>query len=205
MDSMSLWHQAVLFTHVMAFAVTLSAVLREDLRLLATRRVEPMRLRQTMRVVSAGLAVLWATGLALVAVSAAASPMPWAPNAKLCAKLVVVTLLTLNGCALHVCVFPRLQAGTFSWTAGLRLPAALGAISSASWVYAAFVGVARPLSPAMPFAGFMALYAAALAMALFLARVLLGTAPAMHQRSRRLQRRLHTVTPRRGASAGECR
>ncbi|MFT3817889.1 MAG: hypothetical protein QM750_09725 [Rubrivivax sp.] len=177
MNPLSLWHQAVLFVHLVAFALTLSAVVREDLRLLARRRIDPAHLRKTVRTVGAGLAALWLSGLALVAIGIAASPAPWVPGAKLGAKLAVVTLLTLNGWALHAWVFPRLQAGPLRWGPGLRLPAALGAVSSASWAYAAFVGVARPLSPTMSFAGFMGLYAAVVAMALILVRVLLARPP----------------------------
>lgn len=177
MDPLSLVHQGVLFAHVLAFAVTLSAVLREDMRLLSTRRVDQARLRQTMRGVTFGLVVLWVTGLALVAIGAAGSPSPWVPSAKLVAKLVVVTLLTLNGWALHARVFPRLRAGNLFWSASLRLPAALGAISTASWLYAAFVGVARPLSPLLTFANFMVLYGAVICIALVVAGVLLARLP----------------------------
>jgi hypothetical protein len=180
MHVVSLLHQAVLFAHLVAFALTFSAVLREDLRLLTSRRLEPVRLRATMRAVTTGLAVLWATGLALVLLGAASNPTDGAPSAKLCAKLVVVTALTLNGWALHARVFPRLQAGPLGWRAGLRLPAALGAVSGTSWLCAAFVGVARPLSPALSFAGFMTLYAMALATALVIARLLLARPSEVH-------------------------
>jgi hypothetical protein len=166
---MLLLNQGVLFAHVIAFALTLSAVLREDLRWLLNRRIDAARLQATMRAVSAGLAVLWATGLALWAFAAAASTVPWALTAKLCAKLVVVCLLTLNGWALHTWVFPSLRAGEPADRLAMRLPAVLGACSSASWVYATFVGVARPLSGVLSFPDFMALYALSLAVALMLA------------------------------------
>jgi hypothetical protein len=161
-----LLNQALLFAHVMAFAVTVAAVLREDLRWLLQRRIDPARLRGTMRTVCAGLVVLWVTGLALWAFAAAASPVPWGLTPKLAAKLVVVSLLTLNGWALHAWVFPGLQAGGAapSWPALM-----LGAFSSASWLFAAFVGVARPMMGVLPFSGFMALYAASLGLALLAA------------------------------------
>ncbi len=165
-----LLNQAVLFAHVIAFAVTVSAVLREDLRWLLQRRIDTTRLRGTMRTVGAGLAVLWGTGLALWAFAAADSPAPWALTPKLAAKLVVVSLLTLNGWALHAFVFPRLPQGA---APAAPLPAhagqvslLLGAFSSASWLFAAFVGVARPLQDVLSFAGFMGLYAASLGVAL---------------------------------------
>ena len=51
--------QAVLFAHVIAFAMTLSAVLREDLRWLLHRRIDTARLQRTMRSVTHGLVLLW--------------------------------------------------------------------------------------------------------------------------------------------------
>jgi hypothetical protein len=166
---LSILHQAVLFIHLVAFALTLSAVLREDLRLLATRRIDAPRLVRTARAVSIGLAVLWSSGLVLVALGAATSTGPWLPSAKLQAKLIIVSVLTLNGWALHAWVFPRL------WGVAVRIdhrlwPAAtLGAISSASWVTASFVGAARLVSPWLSLAGFMALYGAVVAVCVALA------------------------------------
>ncbi len=165
MDRFVWLNQAVLFVHLIAFALTVSAVLREDLRWLLNHRINTTRLRSTMRTVTRGLLVLWVTGLALWAFAAAANLEPWGLTTKLSAKLVVVSLLTLNGLALHRWVFPRLPAtGEKGWLAR-PLPLLLGAFSSASWVYASFVGVARPLSGELSFVGFMALYALAVGFA----------------------------------------
>jgi hypothetical protein len=157
-----LLHQGALFVHVVAFAVTLSAVLHEDLRWWRQRSIDAQHLKSAMRTVSVGLAVLWASGLVLVGFAATASPGPWVPSAKLSAKLVVVSLLTLNGWVLHARVFPRLlrelESRTLSPQRLGALPVALGAFSSASWIFASFLGVARPLAPVLPLAGFMALY-----------------------------------------------
>lgn len=169
MDPWLLLNQAVLFAHVIAFAITVSAVLREDLRWLLERRVDAARLQRTVRVVSCGLLVLWGTGLALWAFAAAASPVPWGLTPKLGAKLVVVSLLTVNGWALHAWVFPHLKnsdpGGQFD-PLSQRLPKVLGGISSASWIVAAFVGTARPIAGVLSFAGFMGLYAAGVGLAL---------------------------------------
>jgi hypothetical protein len=162
-------HQGVLFVHVIAFAMTLSAVLREDLRWLRHRALDAARLQHTMRTVTAGLVVLWASGLALWALTPTESHLAFAWNAKLSAKLVVVSLLTLNGWALHAWVFPTLHEAAPKHNLARRLPAVLGAFSSASWVYASFVGVARPLAGVLSFADFMALYAISLGLALMLA------------------------------------
>src|SRR5688500_5893626 len=166
MDLVLLLRQGVLFIHLIAFAMTVSAVLRADLRWLLNRELDAARLQRTMRTVSAGLVLLWVTGLALLAFAAAASPQPWALSPKLCAKLVVVGLLTANGWALHTWVFPGLRAGELSDHPASRLPAVLGAFSSASWMFASFVGVARPMESVLSLAGFMSLYAASVVLAI---------------------------------------
>jgi hypothetical protein len=177
-DRWSLLNQGVLFAHLIAFAVALSAVLREDLRLLRTRRVELPRLARTARTVSAALAVLWVTGLALVAFSIAAGPLPWQPSAKLEAKFVVVSVLTLNGGALHAIAFPRLARNGAVIDRRLWLPAVLGAVSSASWLVASFIGAARLVSAWLSFTGFMLLYGVAIGASLALALFALRARPA---------------------------
>ena len=176
MSTLSLLHQAVLFVHVVTFALTLSAVLREDLRLLMTRRIDTPRLVHTARAVSIGLSALWASGLVLVAIDAAASAGPWWPSAKLQAKLIVVAVLTINGWALHAWIFPRLWGETALHIDRRWWPAAaLGAISTASWVTASFVGVARIVSPWWSLSAFMALYGTVLAVCLAMAWAALQT------------------------------
>jgi hypothetical protein len=175
--------QAVLFIHVVAFALTLSAVLREDWRLLVTRRIDAPRLVRTARAVSIGLSALWASGAVLVAIDAATSAGPWWPSAKLQAKLIVVAVLTVNGWALHAWVFPRLWGHAIRLAPRLWPAAALGAISSASWVTASFVGVARVVSPWLSLAGFMALYGAVVAVCVAMAWATLRAPHTVHRHS----------------------
>jgi hypothetical protein len=173
-------HQGVLFIHLIAFAMTLAAVLRADLRWLITRQVDAPRLMRTAQTVSVGLFVLWASGLTLVAMDVATSTAPtWAPSAKLKAKLLVVSLLTLNGWALHAWVFPRLPRSAVQLDQRWWPAAVLGAISSASWVYASFVGAARLISPWLSFEGFMVLYGVALVASVTLAIAALRVSPTM--------------------------
>jgi hypothetical protein len=173
-------HQVVLFIHLIAFAMTLAAVLRADLRWLITRQVDAPRLMRTAQTVSVGLFVLWASGLTLVAMDVAASSAPsWAPSDKLKAKLFVVSLLTLNGWALHAWVFPRLPDTAVHLDQRWWPAVVLGAISSASWVYASFVGAARLVSPWLSFEGFMVLYGVALVASVTLAIAALRVSPTM--------------------------
>ena len=161
--------QWVLFVHLIAFALCVSAVLLEDVRLLATRRVNAPRLARTARGLAVGLGVLWCSGLGLVALDIAAAPGPWAPGAKLVSKLLVVTVLTLNGAALHAWVFPRLPGVTARIEDQPWWAVVMGAVSSASWLYAAFLGVARLAAPWLSLADFLLIYAATTGAAVALA------------------------------------
>jgi len=70
-------------------------------------------------------------------------------NPKLQAKVGIVALLTINGAILHKAVLPTLQrAGSL-----LHLPLSsrmvvvfTGVLSGVSWLYAAMLGIARPLN-----------------------------------------------------------
>jgi hypothetical protein len=66
--------QALLFIHVVAYALTLSAVLRGDWRLLATRRLDAPRLVRTGRAVSIGLSALYGAVVAVSATPARGAP-----------------------------------------------------------------------------------------------------------------------------------
>ncbi len=159
MEPLVLVRQAMLFAHTIAFAIALSAVLREDWSLLRERRIDTPRLAATARTLTVALAVLWATGLSLIAIDIGLDAHAIAASPKLAAKLLVVTALTANGAALHVLAFPLLRSAR----PRLAVPVVLGAISTASWLYASFIGVSRAIAPLLSFADFLLLYAALLA------------------------------------------
>ena len=167
--------QGVLFAHLVAFAIAISTVLREDWMLISTRRIAWHRLLATARALTISLVALWATGGALVALDVGLSFAAFGANAKLTAKLLVVLALTVNGFALHAIAFPMIGR---AHRTGRKLPLTpflLGAISTASWLYASFVGVARLIAPSMTVSGFMAGYVllviSSIAVALMLSRL----------------------------------
>jgi hypothetical protein len=107
MDLLSSLHHGVLFAHVVALALTLSAALRADWRLLTKRRVDERRLAHTARAVLLGLSALWSTGLALVALvalDAAMGPLPWLP------AWGVVAYAALHGVVIALCFVLALVA-----------------------------------------------------------------------------------------------
>ena len=53
---------SLLYVHVVAFAVALGCVLREDAKLVSRWPLDPRSLREASRIVATALAVLWASG-----------------------------------------------------------------------------------------------------------------------------------------------
>lgn len=156
-----LWcRQAVLLVHALVFAIALSAVLREDLGLLRTRRVDVRSIRGTGRTLTRALVALWITGLCLVAFQVGLDARAVLDSPKLAAKLLVVSALTANGLALHWLAFPRLAVPALGLSSLPLMPVVLGAISTASWLGASFIGVSRVVAPSMRLADYLGLYAA---------------------------------------------
>ena len=171
MDIRTLIHQAVLFAHLVAFAIAFSAVLREDIALFKARSIDLQALAGTARTLTVALIALWLTGLALMAFDLGFDPRTLIVSPKPAAKLVVVVALTANGLALHTLAFPMLRDARAQHRGATTVPVVLGAISSASWLGASFIGVSRLIAPAMDFGDFMALYAVLLVGAIGVALV----------------------------------
>lgn len=164
-DGLLMLRQALLFGHLLAFAMAISTVLRTDLALWRARGVDAAHIDAAASLLKPVLIALWASGLALVACDAGAVGAGWRVSDKLAAKLLVVLALTLNGVALHTLALPALRRHGSTHGIGW-LPLLLGATSTASWLFASFVGVSRVLAPLLDLREYLLLYAAALALAL---------------------------------------
>ena len=150
-------HTVLVLSHILALALGLGSALLADwivLRKLAFGTVNQKAAGQLIdlsHAVCAGLVLVWITGALLVtdnALNAPASVM----NQKLWAKLAIVTALTLNAVLLHRIVMPMVKrrVGQPLFEAAFdRLAMAstlLGAVSVVSWVFSAYLGVARELN-----------------------------------------------------------
>ena len=165
--------QLLLFAHTLAFAFAIVAVVQEDLALLRARRIDAARLEATSKKVARLLVLLWITGLALILMDQGLHWDAMMAKSKLAAKLTVVSLLTLNGLVLHWIVFPMMtqykpqrRLGTAS-----AVCACVGAVSSVTWLFASFLGVARLIAPSITYSGFLVLYGLSLAAAIAVALV----------------------------------
>lgn len=166
---------ALILLHLLAFAVALYLVMREDLRLLTADRLAPTELEETAHGVGLALSGLFVTGLAVIWVDTGFDAAEILARPKLTAKLLVVAVLTLNGLALHFLLFPRLrQLPAARPTLLARIATAMGAISTVSWLYAAFLGVAGSLTGRLGLGGFLTLYAGLLTVGVFCALALVA-------------------------------
>lgn len=151
----------VVYVHVISCAIAIGFAFFADYRILKARGQPRSRdievVEQVSDFVALALAALWASGIAIVLIDFGHIPALselWA-KPKLMAKLVVVGTLTLNGVFLHLYALPRLRQ--------INLAAALmGGVSAASWLFAVFLGVGKPLAALFTLNQFLALYALAL-------------------------------------------
>jgi hypothetical protein len=160
-------HLALVFSHFLAAALALGAIVATDLRLLSKLAQDRVRIAPpnafVTRIVVVSLVVLCATGAAIVADAALERPAALA-NPKLHAKLLLVALLVANAVVLHRVTFPRLAQGrrVARWGVAEWLAVAVPvAASNALWLFVALLGVARTWNDTMPIGEILA--AAALA------------------------------------------
>ncbi len=122
------------------------------------------------RIVTAGLALLWFTGLALIWINLAEKP-EYLTNQKLWAKIAIVIVLTVNGVFIHRHVLPILKEKigcrlfdqlNRSHVALLTL---MGSISFVSWTMPFVLGKASELNYVTPMHVILAAYCMAISAA----------------------------------------
>ncbi len=120
------------------------------------------------KIVSIGLAILWVTGIVLIALNLAEKP-EYLTNQKLWAKIAIVVALTVNGFYIHHSVLPfmkrRLGRRLFS---GLKLRnvglfTLVASISFVSWTVPFVLGKASELNYVTPMWEILAVYAGCVA------------------------------------------
>jgi hypothetical protein len=147
---MVLLHTLLVYVHLLATCAAIGTILLADLRVFSSLFGYGVRVRPPTRVevrsVAASLAILYATGVVLVAMGMQDNPA-YLGNSKLVGKLALVLALTANAVLLHRTVFPLLVRATplAAWGARERVLVSLSAsLSTTLWLYCAFLGIARP-------------------------------------------------------------
>ena len=163
-DASALIRSALIFLHLLAVAAAASGIAFGDYAIFREARIDRRLLAQSTRGVACALLVLWITGGGVIAIDLQPGPLAMAYSPKLLAKLSVVIALSANGWLMHRFVFAALGPGSAGAPRDARLASVLGAISTVSWAYALFLGVARAWTPLLGYAGFVGLYGLALAL-----------------------------------------
>lgn len=147
---------AVVYAHLIACCVAVGLVLTSDFAMIRqllrgsdATVADHHHLENLKHTVSLALQALWVTGILIIVLDMASKGAVYLLNPKLQAKILIVSLLTLNGVLLHRTIMPALaKAGTL-----LRLEPSMrnlaifaGTVSGVSWFYAAMLGVGRPLA-----------------------------------------------------------
>ena len=155
-ETMEFLRLGLVYVHLVACCVAIGLVFTSDVAMvndLLKGRVstehDNAHMQSLQKTVVIALVFLWITGAAVIGVDYLDKGMSYFANPKLQAKVIIVLLLTFNGMLLHRAVLPALQkAGSlFDLTFGVRMLAIFsGALSGVSWMYAAMLGVGRPLA-----------------------------------------------------------
>ena len=170
-DPIAIARMLLIYVHVLAIAAAAAAVAFGDFAIFARPRIDRTMLETASWFASIALAALWISGLTMIVIDIGFDLAQLLDKPKLLAKLTVVMVLTANSLALHWVAFPRFYLPQADALRAATLPAVFGAVSATSWIYAAFVGVAKPLSAVLGYGGFIGLFALLLLGAIALALV----------------------------------
>jgi hypothetical protein len=175
-DVADFFRLALLYAHLIAFALTLSAIVWADWRILSHGPTSPefSALKATTQVVVPGTLALLLTGLGIMAIDTGLQWHEIMSRPKLLAKLCVVFALLANGLALHTLAFPALERKSECPRLWACLLCLSGSVSAVSWLYAGFLGIARPLVGRMDWADFMTLYGVLITGGFGLSLILIG-------------------------------
>ncbi|WP_188152440.1 DUF2214 domain-containing protein [Teredinibacter waterburyi] len=160
----------LVYGHLISACIAVGAILMQDLELWTHKKKALtknvlLQLAQAQTTVTWTLVFLWITGLALVALGYINQPEVYLTNQKLWVKFAVVIALTINGFVLHHYSLPKLKEGVVIAAMPARdsIPLTLtGAISIVSWLYACFLGIARPWNYTLDFGSIFGVYLAIL-------------------------------------------
>lgn len=166
MKAVSIMKTFIVYAHLLAACVSIGILLIQDLALAKSRgkalsSAAVKDLIKAADIMFVALVVLWISGLTLVLLGYLEDPQRYLMNEKLWAKFAVVAVLTLNGIALNYYSFPRITcARGFLSIPGVEqiLVALTGAISSVSWLFACYLGIARPWNYTVDFSYVMFIY-----------------------------------------------
>lgn len=168
MDLIAISRLLLVYLHLLLCVFALQSVLSTDARVLR-ERIDSRSLLLVHRRLVRLLGGLWLSGLAIAAIDLGFDASLIANAPKTIGKLCAVGVLTANGLLLRHWCLPRLAGPSAVGSAEYLAIMVCGAVSTASWLMAAFFGVARPLQQ----------WSAAACVSLYVAVLVLATAAAL--------------------------
>nr|WP_178132153.1 hypothetical protein [Pseudomonas sp. C2B4] len=155
-EFMELLRLGVVYVHLVACCVAIGLVLTSDIAMVrdlwkrkAFTEHDLAHMESLQRSVVWALVGLWVTGAAIIGIDYLGKGTEYFMNPKLHAKVIIVVLLTYNGVLLHNLVLPALKKAGSLLDLGFSarmLALFCGSLSAVSWMYAAMLGVGRPLA-----------------------------------------------------------
>lgn len=155
-EFMELLRLGVVYVHLVACCVAIGLVLTSDIAMVrdlwkrkSFTEHDLAHMESLQRSVVWALIGLWVTGTAIIGIDYLGKGTEYFMNPKLHAKVIIVVLLTYNGVLLHNLVLPALKKAGSLLELGFSarmLALFCGSLSAVSWMYAAMLGVGRPLA-----------------------------------------------------------
>ena len=156
----------IVYAHLLSACLAIGVLLLQDIALAKTQG-KPLssfaieELFKTAKITFIALALLWVSGVLLVLIGYLDNPEKYLLNQKLWAKFSVVMILTINGIFLHYYAFPKVVSPlgvTGLKTSEQFLVLLSGSISSVSWLFACYLGIARPWNNTVDYSFVMYIY-----------------------------------------------
>ena len=147
----------MIYAHVIFCSIAIGFAFFADFRILKANgkmlNHDIEVVEQVSKFVAIALGALWISGVGILLIEFGHFPSlnELIDKPKIAAKLSVVIALTLNGLLLHIYALPRLNRLN-------SMVALIGGVSASSWLFAAFIGVAKPLATLLSYNQFMSLY-----------------------------------------------
>ncbi len=160
----------LIYTHLLVFAFAITTLYRSDMNLFF-RKISQEKLRMLGDQMLWLLVVLAITGAGIVYIDTEFRYDAIMQADKLLAKMVCVGVLTLNAMVLHHVVFRKMAKAELTH-GDMLLMSVSGAVSTCSWTFAGFLGVAKAFTKYFSFEHFLYLYGACLAVAIVVAIML---------------------------------
>ncbi|MFM2344873.1 MAG: hypothetical protein RLZZ210_1485 [Pseudomonadota bacterium] len=158
MNSASPYRLILLYPHLVSCCIAIGCIFLFDIKMVLNKfkldKSISYLLDDISKIVSVCLVILWITGLGLILFDSGHFPSftEIMAKPKLFTKLIVVSILTINGYFLHKLVINKSKNNLkkFVYT--------IGAISGGSWFYAMFLGIAKPLNNVWSLSDFLGVY-----------------------------------------------